>query len=153
MLMGIFTISTLAFIHKLIPDNSKAKKFIHATRTTLAQCTHSMWKSYRHFIVTANVESARHRVRKSKRTYYWNRKPAQALATPPITTPRTKKQSRKQPDSATKPKPSKQNNPGLSPEYIARMDNWERMCRGEEAAPSPPSPRVGVGVGDGGGVV
>jgi hypothetical protein len=80
MLMGIFTISTLAAIHRIIPDKSKAKKFIHATRAALAQCAHSMWKSYRHFIVTANVDFARRRVRKTGRNYYCNR--TQQIATP-----------------------------------------------------------------------
>jgi hypothetical protein len=138
MLMGIFTISTLAFIHKLIPDNSKAKKFIHATRATIAQCTHSMWKSYRHFIVTANVDSARYRVRKTKKRYYWNRNPPSTTppepTKPTTTTPQRQKQPRPPLDSE-KPQRNKRHapDPGLSPAYIERMTRLnEQLLAGAE---------------------
>jgi len=132
MLMGIFTISTLAVIHRIIPDKSKAKKFIHATRAALAQCTHSMWKSYRHFIVTANVDSARHHVRKTRRSYYWNRTPNKspppAGGTPKTRSPTTRKQRRTPSET---PMMNKRHTPGLSPEYVARMNRLNQQLGDE----------------------
>jgi hypothetical protein len=150
MLMGIFTISTLAFIHKLIPDNSKAKKFIHATRAALAQCTHSMWKSYRHFIVTANVESARHHVRKTRRNYYWNRTPNESPPPhgsnmPKTRSSNTRKQRRTPTETPETPTVNKRHDPGLSPEYVARMTLLNQQL-GEGGASSDASPPPAVGV-------
>ena len=150
MLMGIFTISTLAFIHKLIPDNSKAKKFIHATRAALAQCTHSMWKSYRHFVVTANVDSARHSVRKTKKRYYWNRNPPLTTlpkpTKPTTTTPQRRKQPRTPLDQEKPQRPKRHApDPGLSPAYIERMNRLnEQLLAGGEASLDASPPMSGV---------